>query len=388
MLLVDDDQAEAGDRGEDGRARADADPRLAAGAAAATRRGARPAPSRECRTATRSPKRDAKARQRLRRHPDLGHEHDHPAPALERRLGGGEVDLGLARAGDPVQQQLAPPPRSSAGDDPLDRGALGRVELDRRAGGADRGASAGAGRTSRSAELDQAAALEPAQRVAPDPLPRRARRRRARPRAAAEQLERPPLARAEAARGRAPRRAAGGRARPRARSGRGSGRAPRPCPAAAPARARGPGSSSTRARPRARARPAPGGAPASSAAIGSARRSGGSALRSASSTTTPSSRWRPNGTRSTRADPDLAEPLGQQVVERPAQRAGGRQRLDLGDRHRRQLGTRADPRPPDPRIDCGPWRPSCTPASRSSTRATPPGARSSTSTSRGSPRPR
>ena len=39
--------------------------------------------------------------------------------------------------------------------------------------------------------------------------------------------------------------------------------------------------------------------PASSAASGSARRAAGSSLRSASSTTTPSRRWRPNGTSST-----------------------------------------------------------------------------------------
>ena len=54
VLLVDDDQAEVGDRREHGRARADRDPRLAACAGAATRRSARPrrarsAAARRCR---------------------------------------------------------------------------------------------------------------------------------------------------------------------------------------------------------------------------------------------------------------------------------------------------------------------------------------------------
>ena len=90
------------------------------GAAGATRRAARPALSRECSTATRSPNRAWNRDDRLRRHPDLRHEHDHPAPALQRRLGGGEVDLGLARAGDPVQEQLAARRLAGveAGDDP------------------------------------------------------------------------------------------------------------------------------------------------------------------------------------------------------------------------------------------------------------------------------
>ncbi len=193
MLLVDDDQAEAGDRREDRRARPDADPRLAV---------AQPVPlvaalaGSEARVQDRDRVAEARdeARDRLRRHPDLGHSDDHPAAALQRRLGGGEVDLGLARAGDPVQEQLRPA-RVEPGDDPLEGPPLRRVELDRPAAGADRGAARAPAHLAL-AELDQAAALEPAQRVAGDP--------RCGELAAAElglgadeQLERAPLHRSE-----------------------------------------------------------------------------------------------------------------------------------------------------------------------------------------------
>jgi hypothetical protein len=47
------------------------------------------------------------AADRLRRERDLGHEHDHALPALEGRRRGAQVDLGLAGAGDPVQEPLA-----------------------------------------------------------------------------------------------------------------------------------------------------------------------------------------------------------------------------------------------------------------------------------------
>ena len=104
MLLVDDDQPESAQRREDGRARADADPRLA-----------RPQPrplvvalaGRELRVQDGDGVAEARdeARHDLRRQRDLGDEHDHPAAARERRRGGPQVDLGLARAGDAVQQQ-------------------------------------------------------------------------------------------------------------------------------------------------------------------------------------------------------------------------------------------------------------------------------------------
>jgi hypothetical protein len=47
------------------------------------------------------------ARHDLRRERDLGHKDDRAPSPLERRLCGGDVDLGLAGAGDPVQQELA-----------------------------------------------------------------------------------------------------------------------------------------------------------------------------------------------------------------------------------------------------------------------------------------
>ena len=60
VLLVDHDEPDVGDRREDRRARADADLRLAARAAGATRRGAPRPRALECRTATVSPKRSTK----------------------------------------------------------------------------------------------------------------------------------------------------------------------------------------------------------------------------------------------------------------------------------------------------------------------------------------
>jgi hypothetical protein len=44
---------------------------------------------------------------RLRRQRDLGDEHDHALPTLERPRRGAQVDLGLAGAGDAVEQVLA-----------------------------------------------------------------------------------------------------------------------------------------------------------------------------------------------------------------------------------------------------------------------------------------
>ena len=66
------------------------------------------------------------ARHRLRRQADLGDEDDRPLAPRQRRLDRGEVDLGLARAGDAVQQLLARRPRFAVerGDDRLDRGLL------------------------------------------------------------------------------------------------------------------------------------------------------------------------------------------------------------------------------------------------------------------------
>ena len=103
MLLVDHDQREVADRGEDGRARADADERLPV---------AQPQPlvaalaGGEGRVQDRDPVAEAgpEPGDRLRREADLGDEDDRPPSALERRLDRGEVDLGLARPGDAVKE--------------------------------------------------------------------------------------------------------------------------------------------------------------------------------------------------------------------------------------------------------------------------------------------
>ena len=73
----------------------------------------------------------AEAGDRLRREADLRHEHDR-APALgERPLDGREVDLGLARAGDAVQEQAPGSVLLSVegGRDPGHGGLLVGVEL-------------------------------------------------------------------------------------------------------------------------------------------------------------------------------------------------------------------------------------------------------------------
>ena len=106
VLLVDDDQAEVADRGEDGRARADADARLAA---------AQPPPlvvalaGGEGRVEDREAVAEAgaEAGHRLRGEADLGDEDDRAPAPLQRRLDRRQVDLGLARAGDAVQQLAA-----------------------------------------------------------------------------------------------------------------------------------------------------------------------------------------------------------------------------------------------------------------------------------------
>ena len=119
VLLVDDDQPEPLDRREDGRARADADARGARAQAAplvvALAGG-------ELGVQDRDGVAEAvdEAADDLRRQRDLGDEHDHAAVLRERGRGGAQVDLGLARAGDAVQQQrlrraaawLPSPPRS------------------------------------------------------------------------------------------------------------------------------------------------------------------------------------------------------------------------------------------------------------------------------------
>ena len=298
MLLVDDDQAEVGDRGEDGRARADADARLAA---------AQPPPLvvalavGEGRVEDRDAVAEAgpEAGDRLRREADLGDEDDRPAPSGQRRLDRGEVDLGLAGAGDAVQELLARGARRAVerGDDLLDGGPLLGEQL--RTAGRRRRPRDGAARGA-------AASLRVA--ISPRSSSRRRTSRPAPTAAASSGADISPASRSASstARWRTPRRSP-------------------PLSAASPAGAIS-ARSSTRERTRWPAAPVPGGstsarpregveqysratqrpsrtssagAPASSASIGSARRSGGSSERSARPTTTPSTRRRPKGTRTT-----------------------------------------------------------------------------------------
>ena len=224
VLLVDHDQPEVADRGEDGGARADGDPGLARPqppplvvALALAERGVQ----------QRHGVAEARAEppHGLRRERDLGHEHDHAPPALERRGRRAEVDLGLARAGDPVEQLRAALARSRRPRRAARRSARPRRRRARRS------AATGAGRAARS----RRARAPPAAAARTDPGPRRAAARRS--------------ARAGSPSG-ARRRAAPPSARPTARSA--AARA-----AAARARAPAPASSSTRPPSTARARPAP-----------------------------------------------------------------------------------------------------------------------------------
>ena len=138
MLLVDDDQAQVGDGREHRRARPDADARLAAaqtsplvvalaGAQLRVQDGDGVAEA------------GLEAGDRLRGQGDLGHEHDPRARgrAPPRRR---QVDLGLARTGDAVKQELGGLAGRHRGLDPLCRRLLRRCE---RRSGDGRGADDG-----------------------------------------------------------------------------------------------------------------------------------------------------------------------------------------------------------------------------------------------------
>ena len=157
VLLVDDDDAEIGDRGEHRGPRADDHAGLPGGDAAVL--GAAPAPAEaavqhrdRCAEPGREPGGD------LRRERDLGDEHDRPPPELERVLDEAQVDLGLARPRDAVDEHVA---------------ATGLQELDaRRDGGLLRGGQLDAdirpGRGRHRLERHQPALVHP-----PDGGPRR-----------------------------------------------------------------------------------------------------------------------------------------------------------------------------------------------------------------------
>ncbi len=104
LLLVDDDEAEIGEGQEQRRARADHHARGSLGDRApgiAPRRAAEigmPFDRRRAETV-------GKAREPLRRERDLRQQHQHLAAAFERGGDGGEIDLGLARAGDAIEQR-------------------------------------------------------------------------------------------------------------------------------------------------------------------------------------------------------------------------------------------------------------------------------------------
>ena len=104
MLLVDADEPETRQRGKDRRARPDHDRRR-------TGRDALPlvAPlglgQRRVQHGDAVAEARSEAADRLRRERDLGDEHDHASPLLERGLRRLEVDLGLAAAGRAVEQE-------------------------------------------------------------------------------------------------------------------------------------------------------------------------------------------------------------------------------------------------------------------------------------------
>ena len=258
VLLVDDDQAEVADGGEDGRARADADARLAA---------AQPPPlvvalaGREGRVEDREAVAEAgaEAGDGLRREADLGDEDDRALAALQRRLDRGQVDLGLAGAGDAVEEQLRgrrrprrrgrrrsprppPPARAAARDGRRPRRGPGSP-------GMRRTAALRVATRPRSSSRRRVWRSEPTA-VASSPrghLPR-AQRLQHRPLLGAEALAAAPAP---------PRRPAGSPPAARSWCGRCGRRCRSRCPAAAPAAGRARASSSTRGRPRGRAGPAP-----------------------------------------------------------------------------------------------------------------------------------
>ena len=133
VLLVDDDQAEVGQRREDRRAGAHADPRRPAAQAhplvVALAVGELGVQDRDGVAEARD-----EARHDLRGQRDLGDEHEHRAPLLERRVRGVQVDLGLARARHALQQQQLAGLRRG---DRLQRGGLVGGQRRRLALGAD-----------------------------------------------------------------------------------------------------------------------------------------------------------------------------------------------------------------------------------------------------------
>ena len=344
MLLVDHHQAEVAHRGEDRRARADADPRLARMQALPLVAAlARRQPRMEQRHAVAEPRREP--RDRLGRQPDLRHEHDRALPPLQRRLGGRQVDLGLARARDPVQQVLAAGAAVHRRDDRLDRRAL----LGRQRRPARRGADLHHPRAPQAllvAEPDEPPRLQAAQRRPVDPVVglEPARRELGAVRRA---LARQPLERAALPR---PQPGTVAKRPPAGRGGGGERLEPRPRPPARPAH----GGRQHELQPTSRGRAVLAGHPdAEPDELGRRpRRQGLDRLGepfgwqlARLGDVDHDSDHPPAAERHQQdaADADLAQPLRQAVVERPPQRPGGGQRLNLRDRHAQEnLGAAAD----------------------------------------------
>ena len=332
VLLVDDHQPEVGHGREDRRARADGDPRdpvaNAAPLVAALSGG-------ELRVQQGHPVAEARpeAGERLRGQRDLGDQRDHAPPPLERGLGARQVDLRLARAGDAMEQELAgacgrwrrrsprSPPAARVGFDPAGgrahRGRLGTTPHDRPraarpapwppAGAGPRGRRQARGGDLLSGEVErlQHGLLAAPSRTAPS---------RAAPPAGVISARSSSL---------------GAGARPADGAGRqhqlqpaGRRRAVLAGdPEAEPGElGRDPGASGPRPAPR---------------GVG-----GSSSLASATLDHHPEEPPRPERHAQEAADRNVREPLGQRVVERPAQRTGGRQRLDPCNRHARQARSR------------------------------------------------
>ncbi len=334
MLLVDHDQPEVGERARrpPSAARRRRAPRR--GASATTRRSARGRVSCECRIATSSPKRSTKRPAVCGVSAISGTSTIADCAALERGRDGAQVDLGLAAAGDAVQQQRHRSARRV--ELCLDRGEcrrLGVASAPARRPRAPTPSIVGRrGGSERCSQLDEPALLEAAQR------PRGRSRRRAPSaatpqRAGGERPQRGALARRRGAR--AP--ATPSASRP-AVGQRRAQRAPRPQRPGAPGagarrqhqrEAAGRGRDVLARRPEAEPTSAAG-TSASSADSGSASRSGGSSLLLGHldhHAQQPPAAERHHQHAAHPHALELAEP----VVERPPQRAGGGQRLDLGD---------------------------------------------------------
>ncbi len=105
VLLVDDDQAEPRQRGEHRQARAEdqiGEAELRRQPAAQSLRRRQPAVQGDDPAAGEAAR---EALDQLRRQVDLGHQHQRLPAGGEHLLGGAQIDLGLAAAGDAVQQR-------------------------------------------------------------------------------------------------------------------------------------------------------------------------------------------------------------------------------------------------------------------------------------------